>query len=616
MLDSNESELEGKSLSYMMNIRTGVELWDVARKKIRTFVRIGLSGIQTSTNRVATEIEFALSESKDLGILFHPRRGFKAYWNILMSFILFYSIIISPYALAFNYTKNCNNWCSFDLMTDFILLIDVLLKFNTAVYDWDKTLIKSHKEIATHYIKTWFFFDLASALPYELISFENDYQQTDLHIINIITRLLYGKKMFIAARFLRLFKIISSFKYCKLIKRLQNYMMLSHSTMRLIQALAKILISVHIMACFWAMAAKLSNYSPDSWTYRYNPSANDDGNIYLLAVYYALTTLATIGYGDISPKTSYEMCLAIIWMFTAVYFLSFNISSLSSIFSEANYKKNVLMQRMAMLEDYTKSQRISHLLKKKMKREIKDKVSRMNHSAEDREEIISYLPIELKYEVAMTMHKGVINEFPFFKEKEHNFIANIFPKLYSKILNIGEVIFMQSQISEEIFFISKGRVNLIYGEENQPFRVISLGQYFGDYDSIFEKRRAYGAICRQYTHLLVMSSDLTQRFRRDFPSIWFEFKQISEHRHHMNMRALAEMIVIRRINREGRMSKISMVDIQKLIKVQMQLLNFRSKEVNFDELRKKNIGNMRKAILEQREILFRILTYLNNKKCI
>lgn len=90
------------------------------------------------------------------------------------------------------------------------------------------------------------------------------------------------------------------------------------------------------------------------------------------------------------------------------------------------------MHKMALIEDYTRGQHISLFLRKKMKNEIKEKISRMKHSAQDQEEIISYLPIDIKYEIALTMHKSVITEFPFFKEKEAIFVANIFPKLYNK----------------------------------------------------------------------------------------------------------------------------------------------------------------------------------------
>lgn len=36
---------------------------------------------------------------------------------------------------------------------------------------------------------------------------------------------------------------------------------------------------------------------------------------YIYSIYYAMTTLATVGYGDITPKNTYEMMFATIVMF-------------------------------------------------------------------------------------------------------------------------------------------------------------------------------------------------------------------------------------------------------------------------------------------------------------
>lgn len=76
---------------------------------------------------------------------------------------------------------------------------------------------------------------------------------------------------------------------------------MTHNTIKLIRTLFKIL-SVHIMACFWVIAAKVSDIKLDTWIVRYSPKADGQENIYLLALYYSMTTLATVGYGDITPN--------------------------------------------------------------------------------------------------------------------------------------------------------------------------------------------------------------------------------------------------------------------------------------------------------------------------
>jgi hypothetical protein len=48
-------------------------------------------------------------------------------------------------------------------------------------------------------------------------------------------------------------------------------------------------------------------------------------------VYWAFSTLTTVGFGDISAKTIPEKIIAIIWMIFGVGFYSFTIGNLSKI---------------------------------------------------------------------------------------------------------------------------------------------------------------------------------------------------------------------------------------------------------------------------------------------
>ena len=44
------------------------------------------------------------------------------------------------------------------------------------------------------------------------------------------------------------------------------------------------------------------------------------GDYYLWCLYWALTVLDTIGYGDIVPRTSFEIIMCLIWMAVGISF--------------------------------------------------------------------------------------------------------------------------------------------------------------------------------------------------------------------------------------------------------------------------------------------------------
>jgi CRP-like cAMP-binding protein len=294
-------------------------------------------------------------------------------------------------------------------------------------------------------------------------------------------------------------------------------------------------------------------------------------------------------------------------MFIAIYFLSFNISSISNLAAEADYKKNLLIQKMNIIESYSKNEGINKSTQSKMKVEVTEKSTRVTHTAEDRQELLSYLPMDLKFEIAFNMQKGVISDFRFFRDKPKEFISNVFPLLYQKYLIEKEIVYMQNQDSNEIYFISEGKVSLVYSSFNVPFRYLVFGEYFGDYEVTNEAKRVFGAISTRYTKLLVMSKDTVEKFKRDFPSLWSEFREKAKYRHEVNIRAMSEMMVIKKINSEGVIKNITSKKIKEMIQVQAGILTHKSLDFSLEEIRKREVVDLRKNILEQRNVIFNIL---------
>ena len=69
------------------------------------------------------------------------------------------------------------------------------------------------------------------------------------------------------------------------------------------------MMTTHICACFWNL---FSEFDSPTW---YEVSEVEDrspGNLYNYCIYFVMTTFTTVGYGDISPKTSYETIYVIV----------------------------------------------------------------------------------------------------------------------------------------------------------------------------------------------------------------------------------------------------------------------------------------------------------------
>jgi voltage-gated potassium channel Kch len=92
-------------------------------------------------------------------------------------------------------------------------------------------------------------------------------------------------------------------------------------------------ILIHIFACFWVIIANFTaDENVQTWLDQ-DPRIQGHGHdvAYLVSVYFTVTTITTVGYGDVSFHTPVEMLFALFTMLVGVVAFSFASGSLASI---------------------------------------------------------------------------------------------------------------------------------------------------------------------------------------------------------------------------------------------------------------------------------------------
>ena len=68
----------------------------------------------------------------------------------------------------------------------------------------------------------------------------------------------------------------------------------------------------------------------------------DNSNLYMTSFYFTVTTIVTVGYGDITPVSIIEKILCVILMIIGVIGFSFVTGALASIISNEDSNKAIL----------------------------------------------------------------------------------------------------------------------------------------------------------------------------------------------------------------------------------------------------------------------------------
>jgi hypothetical protein len=123
-------------------------------------------------------------------------------------------------------------------------------------------------------------------------------------------------------------------------------------------------------------------------------------DLYITAYYFTVTTIMTVGYGDISAQRSVERIICIILMTVGVVSFSFATGSISSIIAKHDSAEAKLKQKVTMLDSISREYAFPQELFNKVMRVIKfDHVKKKD--SKEVQEFIDELPEKIRVLVKM-----------------------------------------------------------------------------------------------------------------------------------------------------------------------------------------------------------------------
>lgn len=321
----------------------------------------------------------------------HPESNLIRCWNYYLFVLIIYSAIITPYYLAFEGGSSTKFGFQslIEILIDFSFITEVLLCFNTAFFKSNKeedteVLINSRGEIFNNYIRGWFTLDLITSIPLSLLIFFPMSEGRSNAV-----------RSFKFVRLIKLVKFHHKFAYSRLISQIIN-----HDTYKILLFLITAVLLSHIFACFWFLFPRMYDES-ENWVNQLGFTDRATFELYLLSFYYSISTLFTIGFGDIYSFSTVEHLLTIIWMLFGVGFYSFTIGTLSSFLVEMNSKETKLKYKLSLLNDLSREIGLDGSIKEKIKSTLintSDGIS--SFSWAQKQALFTGLPITLKVEVS------------------------------------------------------------------------------------------------------------------------------------------------------------------------------------------------------------------------
>ncbi|OMJ76250.1 hypothetical protein SteCoe_24431 [Stentor coeruleus] len=505
-----------------------------------------------------------------------------------------------PLTMAFFESDSQDTWYYLDLILDALFFLDIIVTMNSAYYNQYGVLMTKRKTIFCSYAKSWFFIDIISCFPFNVISGSGRNYNSLLRLARLprLTKLLRLSKL------LKIFKNSSS--NSRLMRKIEDVLYIKTSAMRLFQGFITAVLLLHLMSCLWFYSAKFQDFNSDTWVVKYGYLDLDIGSLYLRSLYFTMATLATVGYGDIAANNDLERILVIIWIIIVMFFVTFSISSVSNMMFNIDTKESILQYKVSVIENFCKDSKLSRELKIKIKDAIKYSTENTGGSLYNKQDIIIGLPKKLRFEVSMAMHKGYAREIKFFQEKDRAFISNIIPFLISQKFQNGDVIYNFCDHPDEVYFIISGRVGFAYSEKMIIFQQVGKSYDFGFIEIFKSSPRIFTCKAMINTKVLTLKKKHLEDIIRKYPYIEHELKKKAEYESLKSLRNIIELKVIFQLKKDGSPFDFTLEKIRKYI--QNRFIDYQKtwRDFEIDELGSADIllttHTLNKKIEEIREL--------------
>ncbi|XP_009801143.1 potassium channel KAT3-like isoform X4 [Nicotiana sylvestris] len=439
-------------------------------------------------------------------------------WQTFLVVLVVYSAWASPFELAFKKAAT-GGLLPVDLVVDAFFAIDIILTFFVAYLDKSTyLLVEEHNKIAFRYIShLWFPMDVASTLPFQTIN-------------RIVTGKMNRGPVFGFLNLLRLWRLrrVSEF-----FSRLEKDTRFSYFWTRYCKLICVTLFAVHSAGCFYFWLATRYHNADSTWIGTNVPDFKTRSIWlgYTYSMYWSITTLATVGYGDLHAVNTEEKIFTIFYMLFNIGLTAYLIGNMTNLIVHTAVRTFAMRDAINKILSYTSKNRLPEGLKEQMLAHLTLKFK----TAElQQEQVLEDLPKAIRSSISKHLFRTTLENTYLFKGVSEDFIVQLVSEIKAEYFPPKVDIVIQNEIPTDFYIVVSGAVDVITYKNGTEQFLSKLGsqEMFGDIGVIFNIPQPFTVRSKRLSQVVRINhhhfKQLVQPLKEDGKIILANFVQKQE----------------------------------------------------------------------------------------
>ncbi|ELK25304.1 Potassium voltage-gated channel subfamily H member 8 [Myotis davidii] len=493
--------------------------------------------------------EYKVSDAKKSKFILLHFSTFKAGWDWLILLATFYVAVTVPYNVCFIGNDDLSTTRSTtvsDIAVEILFIIDIILNFRTTYVSKSGQVIFEARSICIHYVTTWFIIDLIAALPFDLLYAFNVTVVSLVHLLKTV-------------RLLRLLRLL---------QKLDRYS--QHSTIVLTLLMSMFALLAHWMACIWYVIGKMEREDNSllkwevGWLHELGKRLESPyyGNntlggpsirsAYIAALYFTLSSLTSVGFGNVSANTDAEKIFSICTMLIGALMHALVFGNVTAIIQRMYSRWSLYHTRTKDLKDFIRVHHLPQQLKQRMLEYFQTTWS-VNNGI-DSNELLKDFPDELRSDITMHLNKEIL-QLSLFECASRGCLRSLSLHIKTSFCAPGEYLLRQGDALQAIYFVCSGSMEVL--KDSMVLAILGKGDLIGANLSIKDQVIKTNADVKALTYCDLQCIILKGLFEvlDLYPEYAHKFVEDIQHDLTYNLREGHESDVISRLSNKSTVSQ-------------------------------------------------------------